>query len=445
MRFAPSRSITGAFHLGLAVQVKDMSFRILLHLLAALFLITNCKEQDALKYVSTRALRGSNVSRPDLEELIEGEGLVPAPALQAGWTANSTLLSHSSEASGAWGCGVGISGDWPACTGILADVDYHFNLPALMQNAQAQVDQSGGGKLWRYDWRFREMYRGDEQIRDAGVISDWRYAGMMWSQPGWGGDVSKKDYEFYDAGVTDRNWPQLDNPDPSNPYSYAFMGWNEPNVGGQSNLDPIPKYAARDFMEMAKAYKAAGKAIVSPAPSVTIHDTEWMRSFLDNVLSECRHSGTCDPADLDYLAIHTYINCGDGRNDGDFYNDMHTIFKEYGDLIDEYNQKGFKIRTPAGIWDTEIACAGWMGQDYGPEQAAGLMKQFLRILSENDPSVGQRLASWAWFGYNRGNTDENAFGNLWSTSDMENPVLTDLGKEYFSNCHQSDRNSVKPK
>lgn len=293
------------------------------------------------------------------------------------------LAGPDDDRSGEFGCGVGVAGDWPSCSGRLGDTTYNFDFPALMKSAQAKA----GRKLWRYDWR-------GTQFPTSATYYDWTYVAMDWC----------------DVGA-------LEHPDPYGPWP-GLMGWNEPNVWGQCNR---PADQVAEFVKLAKQFKALGKFVVSPAP--TADKDDWMDTFLGVM-----HDRT-DPdenfMDTDFLAYHHYVACDEGKTTADdIWNQLVTANGKWKALIDKWNGKGMNIK---GLWMTEVSC-GWSkeGQwtgNCGETCVRDTMQQFMRLIQTHS-----EIKTWAWFGYDN-------FGNLWDKD--KGYALTELGEWYFSNCNHA--------
>jgi len=262
----------------------------------------------------------------------------------------------------------------------------------MMRNAQSFL---GGDALplWRYDWRSTEHpYSGD-----------WTYVASDWCSGTSGDRVGLKEHP---------------SPGGSSP---GFIGWNEPNVPGQceSNPDGLDEESVKEYVALAREFKQRGKFVVTPAPG---GGSPW----LDNFLSVCERLGF---KDLDFMAFHHYVACDSGTKGGKpfttpemMYASLEKELDEHVKVMMKYNDRGFRLK---GIWLSETACApdgGWgVSGDWRPGAAEILMDQLLKLVDANP-----LLKAFGWFPYRQ-------FGMLWNETTYE---LTDLGKTYFSHCHQ---------
>jgi len=288
------------------------------------------------------------------------------------------------------GCGVAITGDWPNPGAQFAE-DYHFNLTAMMANAQ-EVLKPDALPLWRYDWRAKEHpYSGP-----------WTYVGMDWCSGTKGDRVGLKEHP-----APDGNSPGL-------------LGWNEPNVPGQCEASPdgTDLEATREFVERARQFKKHGKFVVTPAPG----GGSW---WLDNFLSSCEQLNFTD---IDFMAFHHYVPCNSGTKGGVPFTTPEMMYaslleevKNHTVVMHKYNARGFTMK---GIWLSEVACApdgGWAFGDWRMDAADILMNQVLKIV-EDSPQI----TAFNWFPYRQ-------FGMLWNDTTWD---VTALGRKYFANCHQ---------
>jgi hypothetical protein len=293
-----------------------------------------------------------------------------------------------------------ITGDWPN-PGAQFSVDYKYNLKTMMENAQKELGPQAL-PLWRYDWRATEHpYSGS-----------WTYVATDWCS-GTKGDSK---------GLGEH--PAADGSSP------GVLGWNEPNVPGQCEASPDATNleAIGEFVALAREFKKHGKFVVTPAPG---GGAPWLDTFLNN-------SDKLGFRDFDYMAYHHYVTCNSGTQPSTnpppfttpemMFQEMEKEMKEHVAVMDKYNQMGFSIK---GIWLTETACApdgGWGTSGTWRKDAPDILMSQLFKLIDQYP----QLKAWNWFPYRQ-------FGLLADDTTYE---VTDLGKRYFSNCHQ-DRVTIQ--
>jgi len=126
-----------------------------------------------------------------------------------------------------------------------------------------------------------------------------------------------------------------------------LMGYNEPNLVSQSNLDP--NHACDVWKQTMLPLRGGGTQIVSP--SVSNGDTAWMDTFL----SAC---GGVQGAGIDIMAVHVYS----------------TSVQYAQEWISSYDKYGLPI------WVTEIACMDFSYQSScaDPAAFAGEMSAWLK-------------------------------------------------------------------
>lgn len=112
----------------------------------------------------------------------------------------------------------------------------------------------------------------------------------------------------------------------------CVMGPNEPEIPGQSNMDPGSAVAL--WNQNIRPMKAKGAMLISPATTSDPGGKKWMQQFFQIC------GGTCD---ADVFAVHYYDVSADGMIA--FLNDLHATFHMQ-------------------IWATEFACQNFNG---GPQ------------------------------------------------------------------------------
>jgi len=108
-------------------------------------------------------------------------------------------------------------------------------------------------------------------------------------------------------------------------YSNIVLGFNEPDIASQSNLDP--ETAAQIWMAHGQPLRAQGYQTITPAMAFS---KPWMESFLK----------ACVDCVFDHMAAHIYAT--DSQKVIDYLTDLHTTFG-------------------MSIWVTEFACETFIG------------------------------------------------------------------------------------
>lgn len=141
--------------------------------------------------------------------------------------------------------------------------------------------------------------------------------------------------------------------------STAILGFNEPDNGGQSNLDPAT--AAHLFQQY---LQPLGNRFRLGAPAVTSAPSgkPWLKSFLS----------ACGGCKIDFIPIHWY-----GSNANEFQNYVADIHNSFG----------------KNIWVTEWACVDYGGGPCGQQNVYDFMGQTTLWLDQQ-PWVER----FSWFG-----------------------------------------------
>jgi len=108
-------------------------------------------------------------------------------------------------------------------------------------------------------------------------------------------------------------------------YANIAMGFNEPDIPSQSNIDP--ETAAQIWMAHGQPLRAQGYKTITPAMAFS---KPWMSSFLK----------ACVDCDFDHMAAHIYAT--DSQKVIDYLTDLHNTFG-------------------MSIWVTEFACHSFIG------------------------------------------------------------------------------------
>lgn len=124
-------------------------------------------------------------------------------------------------------------------------------------------------------------------------------------------------------------------------YANIVLGFNEPDIASQSNLDP--QTAAQLWMAHGQPLRAQGYKTITPAMAFS---KPWMQSFL----------AACNGCVFDHMAAHIYAT--DSQKVIDYLTDLHTTFG-------------------MSIWVTEFACETFIG---GPKCDEGSVFTFMNNL-----------------------------------------------------------------
>lgn len=182
-----------------------------------------------------------------------------------------------------------------------------------------------------------------------------------------------------------------------------LMGFNEPDVNSQSNMDPT--YAAELWMEQIQPWGYKGTLLISPA---IVYNTQWMDTFLAALKSKGGH--------IDKMAIHWY---GSWQDFAGFQKWVTTVHSRYGYNIwitelgittasypSQANVKGFMIEAVHWLeslgYVDRLAWFGCFANNNPPDNyATGKNGLF---------GPGGQLADlFYWYGYSNG----------WSKRDMK--------------------------
>lgn len=157
-----------------------------------------------------------------------------------------------------------------------------------------------------------------------------------------------------------------------------LLSFNEPEIPGQSNLDP--KYAAKLHMKELQPYARKGVKISSPQ---MVYKTEWLQEFMN----ECNKLGCT----IDFIAIHWYGTTRDMAKLKKWIKTIHKRFNkpiwvtEYGiTAASGSNMNAIKkFHMDATAWMTSVKYverAAWLGCfeiDNPPDSYANHKNAFL--------------------------------------------------------------------
>ncbi|PPQ74906.1 hypothetical protein CVT26_011401 [Gymnopilus dilepis] len=129
-------------------------------------------------------------------------------------------------------------------------------------------------------------------------------------------------------------------------YARYALAFNEPDIQGQSNLDP--GYAASLWKQYLEPLKAHGYTLISPAVTSGPGGKPWLQSFL----------GACSGCSVDNIALHWYGT--DPQAFISYVEDFHNTFKK-------------------NIWVTEFACQSFVSSV--PQCSASQVTNFMNTVT----------------------------------------------------------------
>ncbi|KDR83536.1 hypothetical protein GALMADRAFT_55152, partial [Galerina marginata CBS 339.88] len=124
-------------------------------------------------------------------------------------------------------------------------------------------------------------------------------------------------------------------------YARWALGFNEPDINGQSNLDP--GYAATLWKQHLQPLKGQGYNLVSPAVTSGPGGKVWLKNFIN----------ACSGCSIDAVAVHWYGT--DPQSFISYLQDFHATFGR-------------------NLWITEFACQNFSG---GAQCNAGQVQHFM--------------------------------------------------------------------
>ncbi|KAF9263579.1 glycoside hydrolase, partial [Marasmius fiardii PR-910] len=140
-----------------------------------------------------------------------------------------------------------------------------------------------------------------------------------------------------------------------------ILGFNEPEMDGQSNL--TPQHAADLWKQHIQPYAGQGFKLVSPAVTSAPQSKPWLSDFFK----------ACDDCTFDAVAVHYYDTSPEGLIN--YITDFHNTFNK-------------------PIWLTEYACQNFNnGPQCSPDDVTTFMKK-VKTFAENTDWVQQ----YCWFG-----------------------------------------------
>lgn len=190
------------------------------------------------------------------------------------------------------------------------------------------------------------------------------------------------------ANVTDANIAYAKQLKAQGKASY-ILGFNEPDLGDQSNL------SVQDALTAWPKLETIGLPLGSPATAWPTR--QWLYDFMDQAIAQNRR--------VDFIAVHMYVGLDDA-----------AFVKVLQDLHDKYHKP---------IWITEFATVAndattMAGNPYTPEMVLAFMQRLLPKLEALD-----YVQRYSWF------SGSPSSPRLWSSALVDaNGNLTALGKWY---------------
>ncbi|KAH6915253.1 glycosyl hydrolase catalytic core-domain-containing protein [Coprinopsis sp. MPI-PUGE-AT-0042] len=175
-------------------------------------------------------------------------------------------------------------------------------------------------------------------------------------------------------------------------YARYILGFNEPDQGGQSNMDPW--YAADLWVQHIQPLKSQGYTLVSPACTNAPAGLQWQRDFA----TACSQKG----CSVDVIATHWYGT--DSQNFIDHVSQYHSVFGKE-------------------VWVTEFACQNFGG---GAQCSNDQIWSFMKTVTDwmdNTSFVGR----YFYFGVLHDMGNVNWANQLMNSRGQPN----DLGYEYL--------------
>jgi len=143
-------------------------------------------------------------------------------------------------------------------------------------------------------------------------------------------------------------------------YAQYALGFNEPDIDGQSNLDP--GYAASLWKQYLQPLKGHGYSLVSPAVTSGPGGKVWLQKFLSD----------CDGCSVDFVGVHWYGT--DPQQFISYCEDFHSTFNR-------------------DIWVTEFACQNFAG---GAQCDEAQVQNFMSTVTSWMDSTGYIFAYFAF-------------------------------------------------
>ncbi|KAF8914104.1 hypothetical protein CPB84DRAFT_1627798, partial [Gymnopilus junonius] len=174
-------------------------------------------------------------------------------------------------------------------------------------------------------------------------------------------------------------------------YARWALGFNEPDISGQSNLDP--GYAASLWQQYLEPLKSHGYTLVSPAVTSGPGGKTWLQNFL----------GACQGCNVDEIAIHWYGT--DPQAFISYVQGFHTTFGK-------------------NIWVTEFACQSFVSSV--PQCSKEQVQNFMDTVTgwmDSTPYVSKYFA----FGVMTNMQGVNTLNQLMGTDGQPTP----LGWDYL--------------
>ncbi|KAH7889902.1 hypothetical protein F5I97DRAFT_608395 [Phlebopus sp. FC_14] len=227
---------------------------------------------------------------------------------------------------------------------------------ANVKRGLAFADSSNSGDIsvaentqvyWVYDW--------GTTVPDVLANSGLRYIPMQWGIDG---------VESFAAMVEVQG-------------SMAVLGFNEPDLDSQSNIDPV--IAASLWIEYIQPLKANGVRVGAPAVSSSSSGMPWLAQFLES----------CTGCTFDFVPLHWY---GDGCTAfSDYITSFHEQFPSWPLWVTEFASTNADV---SGEWH-DVAASTWY-PDLFPAVVEEFCAQSIALLDSLEWIEG-----YAWFAFYR--------------------------------------------
>ncbi|KAA8628763.1 hypothetical protein SMACR_07148 [Sordaria macrospora] len=185
-------------------------------------------------------------------------------------------------------------------------------------------------------------------------------------------------------------------PDPECNGQPTILGFNEPELPDQSNMDVA--LAAAEWLRVIEPLRRQGVRAGSPGISSAPQGVTWLREFMEAIRSQ--------GSDVDFYCLHWY----GGANLGGFYDYIWSTHHQLG--------------PDKPVWITEFACTNWNQEDPIPkEEVENFCRESCKYLDTLD-----WVERYAWFGAMRPETIGNV--GRWAAFLGDEGELTELGAWY---------------
>ncbi|KAI0773870.1 glycosyl hydrolase catalytic core-domain-containing protein [Fomes fomentarius] len=280
--------------------------------------------------------------------------------------------------------------------------------------------------VMRSPWRVAAHALLDTQPTDVRVVTNTSKAGLPWPNGNyvdmgqylstgkvqwyytWGPSPAKANIEFVPMLWGSRQvaqWDSTINDTLSSLNVTHALGFNEPEIAGQSDISPADGAAL--WKAHIEPLKAQGVRLGSPAPSSSPKGKQWLLDWLGACQSGCS---------VDFIAVH-------------YYDINSTQFMEY--LTDYHNT----FQRP--VWVTEWAC-----QNFNDANAQCSQQDVVNFMNATQEFMDNTewLERYAWFGAMENMQGVNEANALMSSQGNINA----LGEQYTGAVAPAVNSSYQP-